>query len=564
MDWRQALCNLRTTWGLLGASFLSAVLFWLSFFPANLGALGWIALVPWLLVLAVNGQAPKAGRRRVLASAAFGGCFFILALNWMRVADIRMVATWFMLATWSSLFVLLGGWLGGRLADRFPRLGWTVALPMSAIPLEWLRSMALEGFPWYFLGHTQHDWPALIQICDVTGVYGLSLAVALVNGLLCDWVLALAPGRATGETGVSEWTWPRLRTAAVLALIGGYLVYGHQKMAPTAFVQGPQIAVLQADHPQGVRISGSASEIIADYRKLQAAATQHGNPLLLIWPETSFPGIVDLADIDPNWKPRPVRPNIPFHLLGAETELVLPDKSRKLFNSSVLVDPSGHPIIEHYDKMHRVPFGEYVPFKSALPFMNLLAPYETDYSITSGEKLTRFPLPHGPEGMTFGAAICYESGDAWLFRKLAGADGLPAVDFFVNQSNDGWFHGTEEHEQHLLLLRFRAVETRRPVIRAVNMGISGWIDAYGRVLAPKAFADSNGLAFNISAEPLPTSRWGEFKKKPFSLIGLIPAAAGSSFYVVWGDWLPALLTVLLLAALFVGKGAKKAGPAPAA
>lgn len=539
MDW------LKSTWGGAGACCLSAIVFWLCFFPANWGFLGWVALVPWLLALQV-----ASPRKRIVLSAVFGLVFFGIALNWMRVADYRMIATWVLLAVWSSLFLILTGYLAGRLADRYPRLGWALAFPLALIPLDWMRSMALEGFPWYYLGHTQHDWLELIQICDFAGVYALSFAVALVNGLLADGLIYQAD-RKSQETPLIL----MVKAGIALLLVGGFWIYGLNKIQPVEFVPGSEVAVLQANHPQAVRNPESSQKVLSDYRKLSDGAVRAGKPLILIWPETSVPSTIDITDMETDWRPSPVRPDRPSQLLGAATVITLPGKKEKLYNSSVLVDPTGSILIDRYDKIHRVPFGEYVPLVDLIPGMRMLAPYENDYSISSGEKLTRFPMPYGPPEMTFGAAICYESGDVDLFRQMAGADGKKPVDFFVNQSNDGWFHGTEEHDQHFLLLRFRAVETRRPVVRAVNMGISGWVDAYGRVLAPRLIKEFDFPAYQITDQSLPSDRWHEFKKNAFSMGGEIPVAGNPGVYVAWGDWFPLLCTIGLFGALILSKKA---------
>src|SRR5262249_12292152 len=127
-------------------------------------------------------------------------------------------------------------------------------------------------------------------------------------------------------------------------------------------------------------------------------------------------------------------------------------------NSAVLVGRAGQ-AVARYDKIHRVPFGEYVPLRDWLPFMNAFAPYDFDYSITPGEGHTRFPLGESAAGRpcTFGVAICYEDTDPDTVRPYGGGGGRPAADFVLNISNDGWFDGTSEHEEHLAVCRFRAV-----------------------------------------------------------------------------------------------------------
>jgi apolipoprotein N-acyltransferase len=149
--------------------------------------------------------------------------------------------------------------------------------------------------------------------------------------------------------------------------------------------------------------------------------------------------------------------------------------------------------------------------------MSVFAPYDFDYSIHSGECLARFPLG----SYRFGVVICYEDTDPYLARQYARSDAAgPVVDFLLNISNDGWFDGTSEHEQHLAISRFRAVECRRAVARAVNMGISAVIDGNGRVIA------------------LPGPSWDRSKKIAAVLAATIPIDQRASVYARWGDWLP--------------------------
>src|SRR5207253_5480434 len=140
-----------------------------------------------------------------------------------------------------------------------------------------------------------------------------------------------------------------------------------------------------------------------------------------------------------------------------------------------------------------------------------------DYSLSPGESFTRFTL----DGYHFGVVICYEDTDPYLARQyVRPGSAAPTVDFLLNISNDGWFDDTSEHEQHLAICRFRAIECRRAVARAVNMGISAVIDGNGRVIA------------------LPGPSWSASKKIAAVLTAAIPLDQRTSIYARWGDWLP--------------------------
>jgi apolipoprotein N-acyltransferase len=163
-------------------------------------------------------------------------------------------------------------------------------------------------------------------------------------------------------------------------------------------------------------------------------------------------------------------------------------------NSAVLYLAGGQRFGGRYDKMHLVPFGEVVPFKQSWPWLhrllNGMTPYDFDYTLDAGQEPKVFQFRSGERDWRFGVAICYEDVTAWVPRCLAVADGAKRIDFLLNISNDGWFvsggkdtpiKATGELLQHLAICKFRAVENRIGIARAVNTGISGFIRPDGQV-----------------------------------------------------------------------------------
>jgi apolipoprotein N-acyltransferase len=174
--------------------------------------------------------------------------------------------------------------------------------------------------------------------------------------------------------------------------------------------------------------------------------------------------------------------------------------------------------------------------------MSQFAPYEDDYSVAIGQNFSRFPMG----AHTFGVIICYEDTDPGLARQYVGGDGGAPVDFLVNISNDGWFNGTEEHEQHLAICRFRAIECRRAIVRAVNMGVSAVVDGNGRVLQPERTPETGFEHWSVSGnEALPVSAWHEYKKVAAVLTASVPIDSRTSLYGRWGDWLPWLCWLMI-------------------
>jgi apolipoprotein N-acyltransferase len=180
--------------------------------------------------------------------------------------------------------------------------------------------------------------------------------------------------------------------------------------------------------------------------------------------------------------------------------------------------------------------------------MNWLSPYDFDYSIRAGVEATRFPLAWNGQNLSFCTLLCYEDSDFAQTRWAMNS--APPPDFWVNQSNDGWFQGTEEHAQHLATARFRTIETRRSMARAVNSGISALIDPLGRILAPSPI-EGNIWRANPSAAEVPHETWDRFKAMDMVLVGELPLCSAKAPYLNLGDWVAWLCIVLVGAGLFI-------------
>jgi apolipoprotein N-acyltransferase len=579
-SWRLGVKFVRATLpartGLLPA-LLGAGLLWLCYFPAACGWLGWVALVPLLALV----RLPLSGRRVFLWAWLGGLLFFVPALQWMRVADVRMYATWILLAIYCSLFIPAGILLI-RCLDRRTSLPLVVTVPVAWVALEFFRSHVATGFGWYLLGHTQHDFLLVSQIADLGGVYSVSALVAAVNALIFEILARLSWFRTllalpeedtetqrhgdTEKYPVSLSVSPRLRVsassslalsaAAVLGFLAADLGYGAWRLGQEAFMPGPRLALIQGNVPQSTKneawsdsedAPGAARALWQHYQRLTDLAFA-SRPELLVWPETSFPDPwVEYAE-EATTLPVPTTESTNLAravarlwptniLLGLNAYLQREQGRDQRYNSALLLRADGQPA-GRYDKVHLVPYGEYVPFRDFLPLMNVFSPYDFDYSVTPGQQMTHFPLGE----YLFGVLICYEDTVPCLARQYVQAGDAPPVDFLLNVTNDGWFDGTSEHEEHLAISRFRAIETRRSLARAVNMGISAVIDGSGRVLAPQLIEKIGNQHLwavpSAGATPLPANRWKEFKKTQGVLLASIPIDHRSSVYTHWGDWLP--------------------------
>ncbi|HET6573512.1 MAG TPA: apolipoprotein N-acyltransferase [Fimbriiglobus sp.] len=551
----------------------SGVLLWTAFFPLDLGPVAFVAMVPFLTLVRAENVGPT---RRYLAAFAGGLVFSVLALKWIRVAHPMMAYfAWPGLSLYCALYWPLALLLLRKL-DRL-NLPLAATFPVVWVALEYVRAHAptgfafleyvhlhqFTGFGWYFLGYTQHRVLPLVQAADLGGVYLVSAAVAAVNGGVYEWAVrskALrwllrwppAPHRR-------EWVREAYITTGAVSVPLLLICYGTMQLVHPPFEKGPRVAAIQGNLPQNDKMvrgersdeTPRAREYDTQARLAARAGPNTPAPDLIVWPETCWPD--DWLAVRPGVPDDPQLADTPARVAAYQKKLG--DKAVALtgtscllglntqewdgtdwrrFNSAVLVRPDGG-FAGRYDKIHLVPFGEYVPLKDYLPWMQTFTPYArtNDYSCTPGESWTRFELPTAKGTFRFGMLICYEDTDPAMARRYNPTSGQgPGVDFLVNISNDGWFDGSEEHEQHLAICRFRAVEARRSIIRAVNMGISALIDPDGKV----------------AALPIEES-WAASKKTRGVVRADIPLDHRGSFYAAAGDWVPGLFWGLIAAGL---------------
>ncbi|GIW81758.1 MAG: apolipoprotein N-acyltransferase 1 [Gemmatales bacterium] len=561
------------------AAILFACLLWFCFYPLNWGWLGWVALVPYFVLV----RSPDRPRRIYFAVWLGAFAFFLLALKWMRLADPRMYATWFMLASWCSVFFLPAHWVLRRLVRRW-NLPIVIAAPVVWLSLEFVRAnfpggFVTEwlghwqhdfpvGFAWYFLGHTQHAFTPVIQIADIGGAYAVTFVVVAVNAIIFEWLCRSARFRNFfGLPKEDTISLPGLtsQTIGVGLLVVSVVGYGCYRLSQTALAPGPKLSLLQGNLDQRIRNTADSDETAREtmrqhYARLcRIAAKQDAD--LTVWPETSYDEEwFELSEkftpdkLPDDWKKaiaksakpagvvrewvawtlnhrllRDMQKHRRSMLVGLNARVLDDPEHGRRFNSAVLIRyannpplflPKKPPFHLRYDKMHRVPFGEFIPLATFLPWLNRFAPYDYDYVVDAGETFTRFPLRH----YRFGVVICFEDTDPRLARAYV-RDDTEAVDFLINISNDGWFIGSEEHDEHLAICRFRAVECRRSIARAVNMGISALIDGNGRIV-----------------QALP-------KKSAGVLTVAVPLDRRTSLYARWGDWLPWSCAALILIGL---------------
>ena len=426
-----------------------------------------------------------------------------------------------------SLYLgLYHGLFGLLLAFIFVRRG--VRRALFAAPFLWvaveLARALITGFPWDPLGAVQVSNIPLTGMATVTGVYGISWVIALVNAGFTAVVVLPEERRRT------------LLAATVLAAIA---------LQAGAFVQPPPLpttheaALLQENLPiaEGGWDRARLEQTLAE---LSALSSNPPPPLepggetvepLIIWPESPAP----FFEVDPRFRQGlsalavQTHSNIITGVVGMRVEAG--QQVRETFNSAILIAPGGD-FVARYDKVHLVPWGEYVPFKSVFSFAQSLTHEVGDFS--RGTERTVFTLRgRGFNDEKVGVFICYES----IFPDEIRLFALNGAQLLVNISNDGWFGETGAPGQHLNMARMRAIENRRWVLRSTNTGITASIDPYGRVVA---------------SEP---------RNIRGSLRARFAFAADTTFYTRHGDWFAWLCAIIsLLALLLPGEFALIARP----
>lgn len=512
------------------AGIASAVLLWTAFPPVGWSWLAWVALVPLFRLATLPGPA-----LRYYLSAWLGGLtFWLLALQWIRVIDPGAWAGWLVMAVvlsaWPPLFLVVARTAVLRLGVPL-----MMAAPIVWVGLEYGRAHILSGFPWYYLAHSQYLATPIIQIADVAGALGVSLLIATVNAFVVDLLsLPLVRGSKTGLARVCPRQYARV--CLVTTLIGASLSYGVYRMSTARFREGPTLALLQSNIEQRRKMKGDPNQIAAMIEALVDRAVARDRPDLIVWPETSYPfsyikiepGVAfatvakQLAAVAPKYPPADWVANAP--LIDAElhawTDRALAPmlvgslfyhhrpEGLSRYNSAILFEPKVAGV-QVYHKMHLVPFGEYVPFIEALPWLTLLTPYrgERPPSLSFGARANELSL----RTYRLAVTICFEDTVPQVVNQFF--TGVSDPDVLVNLSNDGWFHGTSELDVHLAIGVFRAIEHRVPLARAVNTGLTALIDGNGAI-----------------RDALPKETSGVLKVA-------IPLDPRTSLYSRTGDWL---------------------------
>ena len=463
---------------------LSGLLLLLSFPKYGSGWFAWIALIPLFFALR---KAASITQGFILGFIT-GIVSYIGIIYWIAFVIINYgylplylgIILMLLLACYLSVYIAL--FAGGIVYIR-GEISLYLAAPVLWVCFEYCKSILLTGFPWENLGYSQYLNFYLVQFADIAGVFGLSFLIVIVNATIFEVI---------NKRSKREY----VLAVAVFLILSGIYIYGICRVDQVNKVmqnaQGMEVSLIQGNIDQSIKWNENYQrETLNIYEQLSLKnAPAKGS--LIIWPETAAPfifqdvnnlhdQITNLSLATKSW------------LLFGSVSFLQKKDGNDYFNSAYLLSPSGE-IKGKYDKVHLVPYGEYVPLRNVFPFIKKLTAGIGDFGTGAGY----YPLSLGDKKI--GILICYEAILPFAARMYK----QRSAELLVNITNDAWFGTTSAPFQHFSMAILRAVETRLYLVRAANTGISGIIDPCGRIIAKTNIFQENALKGYIKFIKIPT------------------------------------------------------------
>jgi apolipoprotein N-acyltransferase len=441
----------------------SGVLVALSFPNPGFSFLAWIALIP--LLTALEGVSLRTAFR---IGFTCGLVSYTGILYWINIVITQYghlpwavsIPVWSILIIWLALFY--------GMATLVARAGEEIGIKSAfSLPVAWvagdlIRSLIMTGAPWSMLGHSQYRTLPLIQIADIGGVYGITLLIVLANVVLYRVVRAVSG---------SNVPYPVKSALVMLALFIATIFYGFSRLNDSNRATTPplRVALIQGNIAQDAKWSQAFRDQTVDiYERLTREAAKGGVDLV-VWPESAVPFFFQ-DELQHAGRIKRLARDISADMIFGSPAHELRNGQRVYLNSAFAVSPSGE-ITGRGDKIHLVPFGEYVPLGNFFPFVTKLVAGIGDFS--PGERAT----PLSVSKTQVGLLVCAEA----VFPEVARAYVNNGARILANITNDAWFGRSSAPYQHLSIAVFRAIETRTPLIRAANTGITAFVDQNGHI-----------------------------------------------------------------------------------
>ncbi len=474
---------------------LSGVLLSLSFPRPALSGLAYVALVPLLYSLV----RPDRKLPAFFCGMIAGLVFYLGTIYWLTVTmeNYGGIPRWlsllilFVFSCYLAVYHGLFAWGTARmLGTRIPLV---LGAPLLWVALEYVRGHLLTGFPWALLGYTQYRHPLVLQVADVTGIYGVSFVVVAVQVAFTAILSVVLHRREVRNLIVPV-------GGAIVCLVltiayGAYRLNHIRALEPNSLLR---VGVVQGNIDQGEKWDPNfRDKILAIHSRLSREAAE-ASPDLIIWPEASVP-FYFMVERAYQSKLLTLIDDLGIALLFGSPDFRIRDSEQHFYNSAFLVAPGGE-LLGRYDKMHLVPFGEYVPLRPALFFVHPIIDWIGD--MTPGREIS--VMKAGPS--VLGTPICYEIILPHLVRRFVAA----GANVVATLTNDDWFGRSAAPRQHFSMAVLRAVENRVPVVRSANTGISGVIAPDGTILKETAIFVEDAFVAELPLLPTAPSVYTRF------------------------------------------------------
>jgi apolipoprotein N-acyltransferase len=484
----------------------------LLFPPIGAAAFSWVALVPLVLAL----RASSSFRTALLLAGLFSWLATASTIPWVSLTlhehferDWAFSIAFWLLFSSTALAPYYAVLLGAQewAARRLPEIGRPFLFAAAWTAAEWLRTQLGFRASWARLGDAHVESVQLRQIADLVGVYGISFLVALANAAIAE-VCVFAAGRMRASSASIQqlsirggWAASLIPLGVFAALLSTALLYGSWRVEslPKGGT-GFEVAVVQGNLEPRLRWSrvsagsvlkryaGMTRDVLLPRRKLDSPDALR-RPDLVIWPENAIQTGVD----DPIYGPPLVELSAITPLLTGAPRSEMQGGIRRSFNSAFFV--SAGELAGHYDKRRLLPFSETHPFARLAELVRFGERGELDVNeYTAGTRTAVFEVGE----QRFAPLICMEA----LYPELAREAVRSGATVLANLSNDGWFAGRAGALQHLAMARFRAIETRRPLVRSTTTGISAVIAPDGSILASLGQNERGVLRSELPASPV--------------------------------------------------------------
>lgn len=473
---------------------LSAVLLLLAMpGSGDLWFLVFVALVPLLLAIR---RLPR--KQVVLIALLCGLVHYFFQMHWIinvlkQYGGLHITLAFgalFFLALYMSLYLILFSVGSQKLLQSESCFNTLWGLPILWVGLDWLRSWLFTGLPWMDLGYTLAPVPQLIQLTDITGHFGVTFMIVLINALIFNLLVKITEpiNRRGCDLKFSVHVLPVL---GMITAVGTYSLLSWNSTTEKLMVNDAEtieVGIVQGNIDQSLKWDASLQRQSVDkYLLLTKYLFEEKTPEIIVWPETALPFYPTRSGYTAVLKAAAEHYNVSI-ITGAPWFKVidLDKKEVDYFNSSLLLTPAGE-FAGAYFKSHLVPFGEYVPFKKYFPFIEPLVEAAGDFTAGNIEN----PLVY--KNAKAGVLICFESIFPDISRKWA----VEGANYLVNLTNDAWYGKSSAPHHSLAMTVFRAVETRKNLVRSANTGISAVINPLGQIVVQSSlfepWADSRKI-----------------------------------------------------------------------